>query len=37
MSTSGHNSPERLWLATAARTGLGAGLGLLGIAAPERL
>ena len=37
MSTSGHISPERLWLAAAARTGLGAGLELLGIAAPERL
>ena len=28
---------ERLWLADAARTGLAAGLGLLGIAAPPRL
>src|ERR1700677_2254614 len=28
MSTSGHISPERLWLAAAARTGLGAGLEL---------
>jgi arginyl-tRNA synthetase len=28
---------ERLWLATAARTGLAASLGLLGISAPERL
>jgi arginyl-tRNA synthetase len=37
MSTSGHISSERLWLAAAARTGLGAGLELLGIAAPERL
>jgi arginyl-tRNA synthetase len=30
-------SSERLWLADAARTGLAAGLGLLGIAAPSRL
>ena len=30
-------SSERLWLADAARTGLAAGLGLLGIAAPNRL
>jgi arginyl-tRNA synthetase len=30
-------SSERLWLAAAARTGLAACLGLLGIAAPERL
>ncbi len=30
-------SSERLWLADAARTGLAAGLGLLGIAAPRRL
>jgi len=30
-------SSERLWLADAARTGLAAGLGLLGIAAPDRL
>jgi arginyl-tRNA synthetase len=30
-------SSERLWLADAARTGLAAGLGLLGIAAPPRL
>ena len=30
-------SSERLWLADAARTGLAAGLGLLGIAAPGRL
>ena len=28
---------ERLWLAEAARTGLAAGLGLLGISAPDRL
>ncbi|HXZ73870.1 MAG TPA: DALR anticodon-binding domain-containing protein, partial [Streptosporangiaceae bacterium] len=27
----------RLWLAAAARTALGAGLGLLGVAAPDRL
>jgi arginyl-tRNA synthetase len=37
MSTSGHVSSERLWLAAAVRTGLGAGLGLLGVSAPERL
>jgi arginyl-tRNA synthetase len=30
-------SSERLWLADAARTGLAAGLGLLGITAPDRL
>ncbi len=30
-------SSERLWLADAARTGLGAGLGLLGVSAPGRL
>jgi arginyl-tRNA synthetase len=30
-------SSERLWLADAARTGLAAGLGLLGIATPSRL
>ena len=30
-------SSERLWLADAARTGLAAGLGLLGIAAPSRI
>jgi len=30
-------STERLWLAAAARTGLAAGLDLLGISAPERL
>ena len=30
-------SSERLWLADAARTGLAAGLGLLGIGAPRRL
>jgi arginyl-tRNA synthetase len=30
-------SSERLWLADAARTGLAAGLGLLGITAPSRL
>jgi arginyl-tRNA synthetase len=30
-------SSERLWLAAAARTGLAASLGLLGISAPERL
>ena len=27
----------RLWLAAAARTALGAGLGLLGVGAPDRL
>ena len=42
MSTSGFTnvsaiSSERLWLAAAARTGLAASLGLLGIDAPERL
>jgi arginyl-tRNA synthetase len=30
-------SSERLWLADAARTGLAAGLGLIGIGAPERI
>jgi arginyl-tRNA synthetase len=30
-------SSERLWLADAARTGLAAGLGLLGVGAPDRL
>jgi arginyl-tRNA synthetase len=30
-------SSERLWLADAARTGLAAGLGLLGVGAPECL
>jgi arginyl-tRNA synthetase len=30
-------SSERLWLADAARTGLAAGLGLLGVGAPARL
>jgi arginyl-tRNA synthetase len=30
-------SSERLWLADAARTGLAAGLGLLGVSAPDRL
>ena len=30
-------SSERLWLADAARTGLAAGLGLLGVDAPERI
>jgi hypothetical protein len=30
-------SSERLWLAAAARTGLAAGLGLLGVGAPERI
>jgi arginyl-tRNA synthetase len=30
-------SSERLWLAAAARTGLAAGLGLLGVSAPARL
>jgi arginyl-tRNA synthetase len=30
-------SSERLWLADAARTGLAAGLGLLGVSAPSRL
>jgi arginyl-tRNA synthetase len=30
-------SSERLWLADAARTGLAAGLGLLGVSAPGRL
>jgi hypothetical protein len=41
MSTAGFAAAdlpsERLWLAEAARTGLAAGLGLLGIAAPDRL
>jgi arginyl-tRNA synthetase len=42
MSTTGFTtipniSSERLWLAAAARTGLAAGLGLLGIGAPERI
>jgi len=42
MSTTGFTtgpaiSTERLWLARAARTGLGAGLGLLGITAPDRI
>jgi arginyl-tRNA synthetase len=42
MSTTGFRkvsgiSSERLWLADAARTGLAAGLGLLGVDAPERL
>jgi arginyl-tRNA synthetase len=36
MSTTGHTS-EMLWLAMAARTALGAGLGLLGVSAPDRL
>jgi arginyl-tRNA synthetase len=41
MSTTGFTtissiSSERLWLADAARTGLAAGLGLLGVSAPER-
>jgi arginyl-tRNA synthetase len=30
-------SGERLWLAAAARAGLAAGLGLLEVAAPDRL
>jgi len=42
MSTTGFTtissiSSERLWLADAARTGLAAGLGLLGIGAPSRM
>jgi len=42
MSTTGFTmissiSSERLWLAAAARTGLAAGLGLLGVGAPERI
>jgi arginyl-tRNA synthetase len=42
MSTTGFRkvsgiSSERLWLADAARTGLAASLGLLGVGAPERL
>jgi arginyl-tRNA synthetase len=42
MSTTGFTtissiSSERLWLADAARTGLAAGLGLLGVGAPSRL
>jgi arginyl-tRNA synthetase len=36
MSTSSISS-ERLWLADAARTALAAGLGLLGVSAPERI
>jgi arginyl-tRNA synthetase len=36
MSTTGPTS-EMLWLALAARTALGAGLGLLGVSAPDRL
>jgi arginyl-tRNA synthetase len=32
-----HVTRARLWLAAAARTALGAGLGLLGVAAPDRL
>jgi arginyl-tRNA synthetase len=36
MSTSSFSS-ERLWLADAARTALAAGLGLLGVSAPERI
>jgi arginyl-tRNA synthetase len=35
--TTSRISSERLWLADAARTGLAAGLGLLGIGAPSRL
>jgi len=31
------SGPARLWLAAAARTALGAGLGLLGVGAPDRL
>jgi arginyl-tRNA synthetase len=30
-------TPERLWLAAAVRTALAAGLGLLGVAAPDRI
>ena len=30
-------SSEQLWLADAARTGLAAGLGLIGVGAPERI
>ena len=42
MSTTGFTtissiSSERLWLADAARTGLAAGLALLGVDAPERI
>jgi arginyl-tRNA synthetase len=42
MSTTGFTtissiSTERLWLADAARTGLAAGLELLGVDAPERI
>jgi arginyl-tRNA synthetase len=42
MSTTGFTTipnitSERLWLADAARTGLAAGLGLLGVSAPERI
>ena len=42
MSTTGFTtmlniSSERLWLADAARTGLAAGLGLIGVGAPERI
>jgi arginyl-tRNA synthetase len=42
MNTTGYTtissiSSERLWLADAARTGLAAGLGLLGVGAPARL
>ena len=40
MSTTGYKrvaESEKLWLATAARTGLAAGLGLLGIDAPDRI
>jgi hypothetical protein len=33
----GAETDERLWLAEAARTGLAAGLGLLGITAPDRI
>jgi DALR anticodon binding domain len=37
MSTTSNRADERVLLAAAARTGLAAGLGLLGISAPERL
>jgi arginyl-tRNA synthetase len=37
MSTTGSSTGEQVRLAAAARTGLAAGLGLLGISAPERL
>jgi DALR anticodon binding domain len=37
MSTTSNRTGERVLLAAAARTGLAAGLGLLGISAPERL